>query len=151
MSTTASSPREAAILEIMEAGRRLAHLLRFDPGSSLMSANLTMPQLRLLIELARRGGAGGHDLSTALGIGLATITGIADRLVAQGLVSRREDPHDRRVRLLELTKSGQDLIDSVISAGASQQRRILDRLEEDGLAVVQHAFALMLEAAERAE
>ena len=38
-----------------------------------------------------------------MGVSLATITGIVDRLAAQGLVTRREDPRDRRVRRVELT------------------------------------------------
>jgi DNA-binding MarR family transcriptional regulator len=141
--------RDDTITRIIRVRRQMALLLAFDRANPLMTANFTMSQLRLLMELARaRGGAPGHDLSAALGVGLATITGIVDRLAHQGLVSRREDPTDRRVRLVELTPAGQELIDGVISAGTSRQRRLLERLDEEGLTTVERAFGLMVDAIE---
>src|SRR5262245_65378545 len=112
----------------MGARRRLAHLFAFTRSDPLLTANLTMPQFRVLLVLALRGGAAGHDLSESMGVSLATITGIVDRLAAQNLVTRREDPRDRRVRRVELTPAGQALIDGIAAAGMANQRRLLDRL-----------------------
>ena len=39
-----------------------------------------------------------------------SITTAVDRLVAKGLVARGEDPDDRRVRVVELTREGRRLI-----------------------------------------
>ena len=38
-----------------------------------------------------------------MGVGLATLSGMIDRLVAHDLVARREDLQDRRVRRISLT------------------------------------------------
>jgi DNA-binding MarR family transcriptional regulator len=107
-----------------------------------------MPQLKALLVLSLRPEASGQDVMATMGVSLATVTGIIDRLVAQGLVQRREDARDRRIRRLELTPAGHELIDGIITAGAAHQRRLLARLDEDALLVVERALGLMLDAAE---
>jgi DNA-binding MarR family transcriptional regulator len=101
----------------------------------------------VLLVLARHDGASGHDLASSLGVGPATLTGIVDRLVAQGLVTRREDPLDRRVRRVVLESAGREVVEAIIMAGGEQQRRILERLTVDELGVVERAFQLLLSAA----
>jgi DNA-binding MarR family transcriptional regulator len=140
--------REAVIARIMGARRRMAHLFAFTRSDPLLTANLTMPQFRLLLVLALRRGAAGHDLAESMGVSLATITGIVDRLAAQGLVTRREDPRDRRVRRVELTTAGRGLVDDIAAAGTASQRRLLDRLSLDDLAILERAFGLLADAAE---
>jgi len=140
--------REAVIARIMGARRRMAHLFAFTRSDPLLTANLTMPQFRLLLVLALRGGAASHDLAESMGVSLATITGIVDRLAAQELVTRREDPRDRRVRRVELTAAGRGLVDDIAAAGTASQRRLLDRLSLDDLAILERAFGLLADAAE---
>lgn len=140
--------REAAIARIMGARRRMAHLFAFSRSDPLLTANLTMPQFRLLLVLALRGGSASHDLAESMGVSLATITGIVDRLAAQDLVTRREDPRDRRVRRVELTAAGRGLVDDIAAAGTASQRRLLDRLSLDDLAILERAFGLLADAAE---
>lgn len=43
----------------------------------------------------------------------SNITGIIDRLVAQGLVSRQESENDRRAKMLQLTAKGKRLIGTI--------------------------------------
>lgn len=109
----------------------------------LMDTSLTMSQLKILLVLGRSGACGGQELVREIGVGLPTMTGIVDRLVAQGYVTRREDPNDRRVRLVELTRGGRDLIEGLATAGLERLRQILATLTDDELAVVAHATDLM--------
>jgi DNA-binding MarR family transcriptional regulator len=139
--------QERLIAEIMQVQQRLAHIFAFDRSDPLLAANLTMPQLKVLFVLGLRGGASGQELTTAMGVSLATLTGIVDRLVAQDLVTRREDPRDRRVRIIELTSTGRGLIDGIMIAGAEHQRRLLTRLTADELVTVLSAVHLILGAA----
>jgi DNA-binding MarR family transcriptional regulator len=147
------SEKDAAIARIMKSQDRFYHLLAFDRSDPLLTVHLTMPQLKALLVLSLRPEASGQDVMSAMGISLATITGIMDRLAAQGLVTRREDPRDRRVRRLELTAAGRELIDRILTAGAAHQRRLLTRLGVQELQIVERALELMLEAAaaERAD
>src|SRR5438034_3567078 len=64
--------------------------------SAWLTLDLTMSELKTLIVLGAAGNASGGILANALGVGLSTVTGIVDRLRDQGLVSRGEDPNDRR-------------------------------------------------------
>jgi len=47
-----------------------------------------------------------RELSARLGGHASTATGMADRLVARGLVERHDDPGDRRVKRVGLTAEG---------------------------------------------
>lgn len=81
-----------------------------------------------------------------MGVSLATMTGIVDRLVASGHVTRGEDPRDRRVRRIELTDKGTGQIDEMIVAGERHQRRVLERLSVKELQVVSDAMEIMQRA-----
>jgi DNA-binding MarR family transcriptional regulator len=140
--------RDEAIARIMQSQMRMYHLFAFDRSDPLLTANLTMPQLKALLVISLRPGSSGQDITAAMGISLATVTGIVDRLAAQGLVSRREDPHDRRVRRIDVTPAGAEFMDGIITAGAAHQRRLLDRLDAAALDVVERAVAHLLAAAE---
>jgi DNA-binding MarR family transcriptional regulator len=111
--------KEQLIASITTTQRSLGRLFGAARANPLMALNLTMRQLKVLLTLFRRGPLAGHALTAEMGVSLATVTGIVDRLAAQGLVSRREDPTDRRVRLLELTAEGRKLVGTVMDAGCS--------------------------------
>ena len=140
--------KQRMINRIMQTQQRLYQVFAFDRSDPLLAANLTMSQLKLLLILSLRPGASGQDLTGALGVSLATITGIVDRLAAQGLVARREDARDRRIRRVELTATGQQVIEDIITAGAAHTRRLLQRLDPDDLAVVERSLVVLMAAAE---
>ena len=137
-----------AIGRIMATQERLAYFFAFDRSDPILTANLTMSQLKIMLALSLRGGASGQELAKVMQVSLATITGIVDRLAGQDLVTRREDPRDRRIRRVELTPSGQEVIDGILTAGAAHQRRLLERLDLEALETVERAMRLMLAAAE---
>jgi DNA-binding MarR family transcriptional regulator len=139
--------RDALISRILETQRQLRRQFSENGTHPLLDVNLTMSQLKVMIILSRLGGTSGQELARRSGVSLATLTGIVDRLVAQHLVIRREDPRDRRVRRLELTASGTELVDRVIAAGEEHHQRLLQRLDLPSLEVVAHAFDLILDTA----
>jgi DNA-binding MarR family transcriptional regulator len=141
--------KEQLIASIAATQRSLGRHFGAARANPLMSLNLTMRQLKVLLTLARRGPLAGHELTAEMGVSLATVTGIVDRLAAQGLVSRREDPSDRRVRLLELTGEGRRLVGSVVDAGSAQYRRLLSRLEVDELQQLDKLVRRLAEVAEQ--
>ncbi|WP_326640120.1 MarR family transcriptional regulator [Streptosporangium sp. NBC_01755] len=99
------------------------------PSSPLFDSNLTMRQLKVVMILSGQDSASGQELAGHLGVGLGTVTGIVDRLVAHGFVTRREDPHDRRVRRVELTPAGHALTRQIAEAGLADFRRVLHHLD----------------------
>ncbi|MEU7984788.1 MarR family winged helix-turn-helix transcriptional regulator [Streptosporangium canum] len=122
--------RDRLIHRIGELQHDLARLFAQDrPPSPLFDSNLTMRQLKVVMLLSFQDSASGQDLAHHLGVGLGTVTGIVDRLVGHGLVTRREDPHDRRIRRVELTPAGRTLTEQIADAGLADFRRLLHCLD----------------------
>jgi DNA-binding MarR family transcriptional regulator len=138
---------EQLIAEIMGAQQRLQHLFAYDRSDPLFSSHLTVSQLKILLILSREGMMSGGELARLLDVGLATLSGMIDRLVVHDLVVRTEDLRDRRVRRIGLTRSGAKLVDSIITAGAEKQRRLLSRLSAQELTVVAAAMTLLVRVA----
>lgn len=138
---------ERLIADIMGAQQRLQHLFAYDRSDPLFTSQLTVSQLKILLLLSRGGTVSGRELAGLMGVSLATLTGMVDRLVAQDLISRHEDPSDRRVRRIGLTPTGADLIAGIITAGAEKQRRLLDHLGLAELRIVEQAMSLLVRAA----
>lgn len=54
------------------------------------------------------------SLAGTVGCDASNITGITDRMEARGLIERRDDPSDRRVKLIALTGDGRELRDRAL-------------------------------------
>jgi len=138
---------EQLIADIMRAQFRLQNLFAYDRSDPLFASHLTLSQLKILILVSRQGSIPAGELARLLGVGLATLTGMIDRLVLLDLVARTEDPRDRRVRRIGLTTPGAELIAGIFTAGAEKQRRLLSRLSAHELSVVAEAMDLLVRAA----
>jgi DNA-binding MarR family transcriptional regulator len=83
-------------------GRDLIHLAHdFD---------LSFSQMKALHALTEPEAISVKALGEKLGLSLAAVSRAADELVQRGLVSRSEDPTDRRIKRLCLTDEGRDLV-----------------------------------------
>jgi|SRR5579862_264863 len=71
----------------------------------------------------------------------ATITHHIDRLESAGLVQRRLDPDDRRVRRLELTPDGEDLHRRLLEAAKAFEQKAMVGVSERDIAAVRRALA----------
>ncbi|MFI6922514.1 MarR family winged helix-turn-helix transcriptional regulator [Nonomuraea spiralis] len=140
--------REDLIRRINDTQHDLGRLFT-QHQSPLFSSNLTIRQLRVVMRLSTNGSASGQDLAHTLGVGLGTVTGIVDRLVAQGLVSRHEDPSDRRVRRVELTPAGATLIAEINDAGLRHYKRIMSHLDTETLRALDLVTRRMREVADK--
>jgi len=99
--------------------RALRRVLRSSDlsGRKLAAATgLTPSQLLVLQEIERRGEATPTVIAQTLHFGQATVTNIADRLVASGLLARRRGENDRRTMLLTVTEAGKETIDAAPDA-----------------------------------
>ena len=67
----------------------------------------SLPRFDLMAQLDRQpGGMKMRELSRRLMVTGGNVTGLTDRLVAEGLVERHEDPVDRRACTVRLTMEG---------------------------------------------
>jgi len=70
------------------------------------------------------------ELSQRLLIRPPSVTGVVDRLVRDGLVSREAKATDMRVRQIRLTNKGRQIVEHVLQGHAGQIRRVMGGLTE---------------------
>jgi DNA-binding MarR family transcriptional regulator len=88
----------------------------------------TLPQLRVLAMVSNRGPLNLGAVATGLVVHPSNATRAVDRMVGAGLLSRSDDPTDRRNLVLELTPAGQALVDKVMNERRSAIAKILNRM-----------------------
>jgi DNA-binding MarR family transcriptional regulator len=108
---------------------------------------VTVPQLRALMILATRGPLSLTLLAEDMDVHPSNATRTCDRLVAAGLLDRRDNPADRRHLLLELTPAGFELIDGVVTRRRAAIARILERMPATHRRALGRAFAHFAAAA----
>jgi DNA-binding MarR family transcriptional regulator len=125
--------RSRLIEEIGDVMIRLLILGLPGQTSSLLDYDLTLQQTRVFAFVMGHGPTSISTVAEALGIRPNVATGIIQRLVTRGLIERREDPDDRRARLLTVTERGRALIEETAGVFLVQGRRLLERLSDEQL------------------
>jgi MarR family transcriptional regulator, organic hydroperoxide resistance regulator len=105
----ARTRRDPALHEAWGILMGLFHEQRRRFMSIVHELELAPQQLMALKALGERGSIPMSELAGELHCDTSNVTGIVDRLEDRGLVERRSAPHDRRVKLLELTGPGAEL------------------------------------------
>jgi DNA-binding MarR family transcriptional regulator len=106
----AAGKREPAalpdVLQFMQLFWAVVHGL--ERLSKRMSGDIgvTGPQRLVLRVVGLRPGLSAGELAAVLHVHPSTLTGVLQRLVAQGLLERSDDPSDRRRAVLQLTRRG---------------------------------------------
>jgi DNA-binding MarR family transcriptional regulator len=98
--------------------------------------DMTMAQLRALMVLSHEQPLAIGALAERLGTGLPAASRLVERLVADALVERYEDPTDRRRALVRLSTRGQSALDETQQGrrqGGHRLRSLLARLPADRL------------------
>jgi len=95
---------------VVVALRRIIRAIDLRSRFLVTSYGLTGPQLMVLKELSVHGGAYVAELTRAIHLSQATVTGILDRLEKRGLVRRQRSDEDKRRVHVWLTDEGQRLL-----------------------------------------
>jgi DNA-binding MarR family transcriptional regulator len=147
MDTPAASeaPRGTASREV-EAVLAAADILLRVVASSVAEVEdiVNTPQLRVLVRIHALGPQNLGGVAAELGVHASNATRICDRLVAGGLLERREDPADRRYVVLELTGKGKDLVNTVLEHRRQAIAEVISRMpagRRPALAAAMEAFA----------
>jgi DNA-binding MarR family transcriptional regulator len=136
-----------------------AFMLRCMGGGSsevfrvIDESGLTFSQMKVLVELetAEEDARTVTALSEELGISAASASRAADGLVRKKLLTRVEDPDDRRVRRLALTAKGRELAERIISARLAGLEDFADSLDHDERQKLEAALDALLKRPEIAE
>ena len=97
---------------------------------TLAEAGGSLPVWLVLISLKSRQLSSQRELAEAVGIQGATLTHHLDAMESAGLVTRRRDPANRRLHLVELTPAGDALFLRLRDAAMAFDRRLRAGLSE---------------------
>lgn len=92
------------VYQLFDLSKREWHQMRAENGVTLLG----MPLVKALPAIEANPGVKPSELATVLNIRPQSITGLIDKLVAEGFVERRLDTKDRRAFRLFITKAGQE-------------------------------------------
>lgn len=124
-----------------------SHSLGQYASEAWLELDLTISQLKCLFFIDAQGSTNFRNLAKALGVTPPDITRLVDRLVEQGLVSRREHPDDRRMQLLQVTDKGHSLLSKLREYRTTVLQRILTNLSDGDLLTVARGLRALLKAA----
>jgi len=136
------------IEEVIQLQRELNRALRRDESDVWMDLNLTIAQLKSLFFISNERGTNSTKLAEALGVTPSNVTGIVDRLVRQGLVSRRKNPENRRMLVLQATEKGEALLSRLRERKIGQLSELLSCLNEEQLCTLARGLGFLVEATE---
>jgi DNA-binding MarR family transcriptional regulator len=109
---TQERPSTPAVAEaVMQALRRISRAIELHSHSLASRYGLTVPQLAVLKELGAGGGRSIGELTRAVHLSQATVTGILDRLQRRGLIERRRGEADKRKVHVWLTETGRQALE----------------------------------------
>jgi DNA-binding MarR family transcriptional regulator len=114
--------------------------------------DLTYAQSQVLFHVADHTGCHMGDVAKAFGVTLPAVTHIVDRLEEKQFLERADDPGDRRVYILELTRTGRALVEELHGLQMRGVEAVLRRMAaDDRQRVIKGLEALVDAAAEAAK
>lgn len=103
-----------------------SRLRRVIYDAALKPAGVTRSQGWLLAYLSRQDGMAQSDLARQLDLGKVALGGLVDRLELSGLLERRADSNDRRMKRVFLTPSGRKVVNKMRKIAGPTNEQILD-------------------------
>lgn len=116
MQVSAAAPADTAALaeRLLALWKYVAREAGGEVADLLEELDLSLAQLKTLETLVAHPAAPSvKELSESLGCSLANSSRGVDALVRRGLLERREDADDRRVKRLTITAAGREAIDRI--------------------------------------
>jgi len=102
----ARAARLPGVLQFMQLLWAVVHGIETRSKRMTSELGVTGPQRLVLRVAGLFPGLSAGDLAAILHVHPSTLTGVLKRLIAQGMLARRDDPNDRRRAVLRLTARG---------------------------------------------
>lgn len=106
--------------------------------------DLSMPQLKALMAL-QSGGMRVGNVAQILGLSANATTSLLDHLEERQLLERHLDPSDRRAVLVQITGTGDELIQGLYRSGAEEMQRLLEDLTDEELRALHLGVSALLQ------
>jgi DNA-binding MarR family transcriptional regulator len=110
-------------IQLMELFHQIRNKIKKTLAPMFKEPKYSQAEVMVLFVMAKKKKSHVIELATIIGVPASTLTGILDRLVAQGFLEREPDPEDRRSLILRDTPKLHAFIRSLMAP-------IVDRLKE---------------------
>ena len=144
-----SNNRELLAQSIGQFRRAIVREFVFNILHTFVDFDYSLPQLATLLLLDEEGELTIKQLTEILGRSVSATSRLLDQLVERGMVSRREDEHDRRSKRIAITEQGQKLIATLEQRRADAQIAVMEYYSAEEQAEINRAMALLAEAGQR--
>ena len=91
------------------------------------------------------------EVAGQLGVTLSTASGAVDHLVSAGLLTRADDPANRRQVHVAVTRVGLTILEQMREFGERQLRTLFDHIPDADVAVVEQAMEILTRAVDAAD
>lgn len=127
------TPHEKMLEAALHAQQELMRAFHATADPAWLHLDLTMGQLKALFVLADAALTVGQ-VADLMGLSKPTASLLVDSLVQRRLVTRTEDPEDRRRTRVRVTPDGHDRVTQLRQGGEDRWRALLAQLTADDLA-----------------
>jgi DNA-binding MarR family transcriptional regulator len=107
----------------------VARLMRTKFDQRARARGMTRAQWIILARLERQPGLSQNEMAAICEVEPITVGRLIDRLEARGLVERRNDPSDRRIRRLHLLPAAKPIIDEIMDYKDQMKIEMLNGLD----------------------
>ena len=111
--------------------------------AALAAAGGSLPTWQVVLALKTRQTASQRELAAAVGIQGATLTHHLNGLESDGLLTRRRDPENRRVHLVELTERGHATFQRLRDVAVTHDRRLRAGFSDEEIHLLRGVLARM--------
>jgi DNA-binding MarR family transcriptional regulator len=108
----------------------VARLVRTRFDQRARASGMTRAQWVILARLSRQPGLSQNELAGICEVEPITVARLVDRLEARGLVERRPDPSDRRIKRLHLLPAAEPMVEEIMSYKEALRSDMLEGLGE---------------------
>ena len=124
-------------LQLTQAARGISRA--FD--QTLAKAGGSLPVWLVLLAMKTSAAASQRELAEVVGVKAATLTHHLNAMEGAGLITRRRDPSNRRIHIVELTAAGDQLFTALRGAAMAFDQRLRAGLSEEELAGLRGVLA----------
>ena len=123
-------PQTPVGLQLTQAARAIGRA--FD--DALAEAGGSLPVWLVLLAMKTRNLASQRELADAVGIREATLTHHLNAMERAGLISRHRDPLNRRIHVVRLTATGDEMFLTLRGAALGFDQRLRDGISDEEVA-----------------
>ncbi len=108
---------------------------------ALAQAGGSLPVWQILLSMKSRRVGSQRDLAEAVGVREATLTHHLNAMEASGLITRRRDPANRRIHVVEVTEAGEAAFDRLRVAAMEFDAALREGMNQEQLAALSDSLS----------